>query len=131
MIDARDRGQFSGAIARGHGRRGHIPGAVSIPRDEVIDPATGTFRSNEELTHLFSNVGVQPEQHIVAYCNGGVAATTILFSLALLGYDNLTNYDGSWNEVGQSSRFADRSVTKDRPAVRSRSLTGNCVEQSM
>ncbi len=100
LIDARDRGQFSGAIARGHGRRGHIPGAVSIPRDEVIDPATGTFRSNEELTHLFSNVGVQPEQHIVAYCNGGVAATTILFSLALLGYDNLTNYDGSWNEWG-------------------------------
>jgi len=100
LIDARDRGQFSGAIARGHGRRGHIPGAVSIPRDEVIDPATGTFRSNEELTHLFSNVGVQPVQHIVAYCNGGVAATTILFSLALLGYDNLTNYDGSWNEWG-------------------------------
>ncbi len=100
LIDARDRGQFSGAIARGHGRRGHIPGALSIPRDEVIDPATGTFRSNEELTHLFSNAGVQPEQHIVAYCNGGVAATTILFSLALLGYDNLTNYDGSWNEWG-------------------------------
>jgi thiosulfate/3-mercaptopyruvate sulfurtransferase len=100
LIDARDRGQFSGAIARGHGRRGHIPGALSIPRDEVIDPATGTFRSNEELNHLFYNAGVQPEQHIVAYCNGGVAATTILFSLALLGYDNLTNYDGSWNEWG-------------------------------
>ncbi|HLZ80205.1 MAG TPA: sulfurtransferase [Ktedonobacteraceae bacterium] len=100
LIDARDRGQFSGAIARGHGRRGHIPGALSIPREEVIDPATGTFRSNEELTQLFSKAGVQPEQKIVAYCNGGVAATTILFSLALLGYDNLTNYDGSWNEWG-------------------------------
>jgi thiosulfate/3-mercaptopyruvate sulfurtransferase len=100
LIDARDRGQYSGAIARGQGRRGHIPGALSIPRDEVIDPTSGTFRSNEELTHLFSKAGVQPEQHVVAYCNGGVAATTILFSLALLGYDNLTNYDGSWNEWG-------------------------------
>ena len=100
MIDARDRRQYTGEITRGHGRRGHIPGALCIPRDEVIDHAAGTFRSNEELTHLFSGDGVQPSQHIVAYCNGGVAATTILFSLALLGYPNLTNYDGSWNEWG-------------------------------
>lgn len=100
LIDARDRGQFTGAVARGHGRRGHIPGALSIPRDEVVDPATGTFRSNEELALLYSRAGVLPQQHVVAYCNGGVAATTILFSLALLGYPNLTNYDGSWNEWG-------------------------------
>ena len=100
LIDARDRGQFTGAIARGHGRRGHIPGALSIPRDEVIDPATATFRSNEELARIYATAGVLPQQHVVAYCNGGVAATTILFSLALLGYPNLTNYDGSWNEWG-------------------------------
>jgi thiosulfate/3-mercaptopyruvate sulfurtransferase len=44
---------------------------------------------------------VSPEQHVVAYCNGGVAATTVLFSLAMLGYPKLTNYDGSWNEWGK------------------------------
>ena len=100
MIDARDRGQYTGAIVRGQGRPGHIPGAMNIPRDDVIDPATGTFRSNEDLAQLFSSAGVQPEQQVVAYCNGGVAATTILFSLAMLGYPHLTNYDGSWNEWG-------------------------------
>jgi len=36
----------------------------------------------------------------VAYCNGGVAATVVLFNLARLGYSNLANYDGSWNEWG-------------------------------
>jgi len=100
LIDARDRRQYTGEITRGHGRRGHIPGALCIPRDEVIDPAAGTFRSNEELARLFSDAGVLPERQVVAYCNGGVAATTILFSLAMLGYPNLTNYDGSWNEWG-------------------------------
>ncbi|HAG97873.1 MAG TPA: sulfurtransferase [Ktedonobacter sp.] len=100
MIDARDRGQYSGAVVRRPGRPGHIPGALNIPRDDVIDPATGTFRSNEELAKIFSNAGVQPQQQVVAYCNGGVAATTILFSLAMLGYPHLTNYDGSWNEWG-------------------------------
>src|SRR5205085_4128588 len=82
LIDARDRGQYTGEIVRGHGRPGHIPGALSIPREEVIDPTTGTFRSNDELVQVFSDAHVSPEQRVVAYCNGGVAATTILFSLA-------------------------------------------------
>ncbi len=103
MVDARDKGQYTGETVRGHGRPGHIPGALNIPREELIDPATGTFRSNEELAHVFSTNGVQPEQHVVAYCNGGVAATSVLFCLAMLGYPKLTNYDGSWNEWGKRS----------------------------
>jgi thiosulfate/3-mercaptopyruvate sulfurtransferase len=100
LIDARDEGQYTGRVARGDGRRGHIPGALSLPREQVIDMTTGTFRSNEELQALFRGEGVGPEEHVVAYCNGGVAATTILFTLAMLGYRHLTNYDGSWNEWG-------------------------------
>ena len=101
LLDARDTGQYSGQIARGHGRRGRIPGALNVPREEVIDPATGTFRSNDELRQMFTAAHISPEQQVVAYCNGGVAATTILFSLAMLGYPKLTNYDGSWNEWGK------------------------------
>jgi len=100
MIDARDRGQYTGKVVRGHGRPGHIPGALNIPREELVDPATGTFRSNEELAQVFASANVSPEEHVIAYCNGGVAATTVLFSLAILGYPRLTNYDGSWNEWG-------------------------------
>ncbi len=101
LIDARDRGQYTGSVVRHPGRRGHIPGALNIPREELVDSATGTFRSNEELAQVFSNARVTPQQHAVAYCNGGVAATTVLFSLAMLGYPSLTNYDGSWNEWGK------------------------------
>lgn len=100
LVDARDLGQYSGKVVRGEGRRGHIPGALNIPREEIIDATTGEFRSNEELQQVFSAAGVKPEQRVVAYCNGGVAATTVLFSLAMLGYPQLTNYDGSWNEWG-------------------------------
>ena len=100
LVDARDSGQYTGAVVREPGRAGHIPGALSLPREVLIDQATGTFRSNEELAHLFASAGVHPDERVVAYCNGGVAATTVLFGLALLGYSNLTNYDGSWNEWG-------------------------------
>ena len=101
LLDARDSGQYTGEVVRGEGRRGHIPGAVNVPREEVIDPLTGTFRSNEELQRLFTSAGVSPDERVVAYCNGGVAATTVLFTLAMLGYPQLTNYDGSWNEWGK------------------------------
>jgi len=100
LIDARDRGQYTGEVVRGHGRPGHIPGALSIPREELVNPTTGMFRSNEELERVFSAANVSPEERVIAYCNGGVAATTVLFSLAMLGYPRLTNYDGSWNEWG-------------------------------
>lgn len=101
IIDARDAGQYTGKIARGEGRRGRIPGALNLPREELIDPETGTFRPNEKLQRSFAAINVVPDQHIIAYCNGGVAATTVLFSLAMLGYPQLTNYDGSWNEWGE------------------------------
>ncbi len=101
LIDARDSGQYTGEVVRGHGRAGHIPGALSLPREELIDASTGTFRSNEELAQVFTRKGVSPDQHVVAYCNGGIAATAVLFSLAMLGYPKLTNYDGSWNEWGK------------------------------
>src|SRR5216684_1035711 len=44
LIDARDRGQYTGSIVRKPGRGGHIPGALNIPREELVDPATGMFR---------------------------------------------------------------------------------------
>jgi len=101
LIDARDQGQYSGQTVRKPGRSGHIPGALNIPREELMNPKTGTFRSNEELGQVFSKAHVLPEQRIVAYCNGGVAATSVLFTLAMIGYPSLTNYDGSWNEWGE------------------------------
>jgi len=100
LVDARDGGQYTGRLRRGHGRAGHIPGAINVPREEIVDPASGVFRSNEALAQVFSHAQISPSERVVAYCNGGVAATTVLFSLAMLGYPQLTNYDGSWNEWG-------------------------------
>jgi thiosulfate/3-mercaptopyruvate sulfurtransferase len=99
IIDARERAQYTGELARGHGRPGHIPGALNIPREALI-ASDGTFRSNAELQQIFDKAQVQPDERVIAYCNGGVAATSLLFGLALVGYSNLTNYDGSWNEWG-------------------------------
>jgi len=102
LLDARDESQYTGAVARGEGRAGRVPGARHLHSDSLFDPQSGTFRSDEELARMLGEAGVPEEKDVplVAYCNGGVAATVPLFVLHRLGHTNLANYDGSWNEWG-------------------------------
>jgi thiosulfate/3-mercaptopyruvate sulfurtransferase len=102
ILDARDRGQYTGEVARGEGRAGRIPGAAHLHSESLFDPGSGTFLSDRELAERLREAGVPEDRDapVVAYCNGGVAATVPLFVLHRLGHTNLANYDGSWNEWG-------------------------------
>lgn len=99
LLDARDAGQYTGAKRRG-ARGGHIPGAVNVPR-ELFFAEGGGFKPIEEIRRVVEGMGLEPSRPTVAYCNGGVAATVVLFHLARLGFADLANYDGSWNEWGE------------------------------
>jgi thiosulfate/3-mercaptopyruvate sulfurtransferase len=98
LIDARDAGQYGGTRRRGP-RGGHIPGALNLPR-ELFFAGEGGFRPLEEIRERIGARGLRPEAPTIAYCNGGVAATVVLFNLHRLGFARLGNYDGSWNEWG-------------------------------
>ena len=99
IIDARDAGQYRGEVIRGT-RGGHIPGAINIPAKSLFDD-DGTWKSVEELRQTLSAGGVDGGTRVVAYCNGGVTATAVLFALELTGQSTYANYDGSWNEWGE------------------------------
>lgn len=96
LIDARDEGQYTGRIRRGN-RGGHIPGAKNLPREAFFE-GDGCFKSAQDLARIADSSAVDRNKTTITYCNGGVASTSILFTLSMLGYTQLTNYDGSWNE---------------------------------
>ena len=99
VVDARDRAQYSGATRRGS-RGGHVPGAISLPAKAFVN-ADGTWKSPEEQRALIEAAGIAPRHRVIAYCNGGVTATAVLFALANAGHPSWANYDGSWNEWGE------------------------------
>ena len=96
ILDARDAGQYRAERRRG-ARGGHIPGAIHVPR-ELFFAEAGGFKPLDEIRALIEGLGLKLSVPTVAYCNGGVAATVVLFHLDRLGFAPLGNYDGSWNE---------------------------------
>ena len=106
MVDVRSADEFTGKILSPPGlpetcqRGGHIPGAVNIPWAQACRE-DGTFKSKEELEELYMSKGVVPEKNVIAYCRIGERSSHSWFVLKyLLGYPNVSNYDGSWTEWG-------------------------------
>jgi len=96
ILDARDAGQYNADRRRGP-RGGHIPGATHVPR-ELFFAEGGGFKPLDEIREILAGMGLDLDKPTVAYCNGGVAATVVLFHLDRLGFKTIGNYDGSWNE---------------------------------
>ena len=106
LVDVRSPAEYSGEIMAPPGlqetaqRTGHIPGAQSIPWGQAV-AEDGTFKSDEELKQLYGSKGVTGDKDVIAYCRIGERSSHTWFALKyLLGYSNVTNYDGSWTEWG-------------------------------
>lgn len=107
IVDVRSPAEFSGELAapahlpqEGGQIKGHIPGAKNIPWSKAANE-DGTFRSNEELSQLYKDAGVDFAKETIAYCRIGERSAFSWFVLhELLDLQNVTNYDGSWTEYG-------------------------------
>lgn len=107
LVDIRGAAEFNGEIFAPEGvqelsvRAGHIPGAVNVPWGQNVN-ADGTFKSVDELRALYAGLGVDGTTPIVTYCRIGERAALTWFVLnQLLGYE-VSLYDGSWTEWGNT-----------------------------
>jgi len=107
LVDVRSPDEYSGLLLapenvpqEGSQRAGHIPGAKNIPWAQATD-SDGTFKSYSELLQLYTEKGITGEGNTVTYCRIGERSSHTWFVLTqLLGYSNVSNYDGSWTEWG-------------------------------
>ncbi|MEY4762006.1 MAG: hypothetical protein RLZZ200_1862 [Pseudomonadota bacterium] len=94
MINALSPDEHAGRVSR-TARPGRIPGSGNVPAGSLIDPATGRYRPLEELRALLLAAGALDAPRVIAYCGGGIAATSVAFTLARLGATDIAVYDGS------------------------------------
>ncbi len=106
LVDVRSPQEFTGEVLSPPGlpetcqRGGHIPGASNITWARACNE-DGTFKSYDELKALYEGQGITGTRPIIAYCRIGERSSHSWFVLkCLLGYDNVSNYDGSWTEWG-------------------------------
>jgi thiosulfate/3-mercaptopyruvate sulfurtransferase len=106
LVDVRSPKEFTGEILAPPGlpetcqRGGHIPYARNIPWSKACND-DGTFRSIDDLRRIYASEGIDGTKPIVAYCRIGERSSHTWFVLKyLLGFPNVSNYDGSWTEWG-------------------------------
>jgi thiosulfate/3-mercaptopyruvate sulfurtransferase len=75
---------------------GRIPGSVNIYWNDTLD-AKRNPKSAEELTTLFAKKGITPDKHIVIFTRGGIQLTYMYTLLKLLGFPQVSAYNGRWD----------------------------------
>ncbi|WP_107705270.1 sulfurtransferase [Nocardioides allogilvus] len=107
LVDVRSPDEFAGRLlAPAHlpqeqsQRAGHVPTSVNVPWSKNAND-DGTFKSDEDLTKLYDEVGFDQDKDTIALCRIGERSSLTWFVLSeLLGRKNVKNYDGSWTEYG-------------------------------
>lgn len=79
---------------------GHIPGAVSLPWQSLMDDRNTTLlKSDDELRHILDTHQVTPDRNIIVYCGTGREATSGFLLLKwYFSYPSVRLYEGSFTE---------------------------------
>ncbi len=114
VVDSRLADDYAGEqTSRAMPRRGHIPGAASLPIEKFMDD-NGKLLESPTLAGLLREAAVKPGTEVVSYCYIGQRATLTWFVARLLGY-NARMYDGSWDEWSKRTELPiDTGATKNQ-----------------
>ncbi len=100
LLDVRRGSEYRGEEVRAK-RGGRIPGARHALWQENLNwDGDRSFKSPETIAARYRDLGLTPDQPIITYCQGGVRAAHSALALLMAGYQNVSVYDGSWDDWG-------------------------------
>jgi thiosulfate/3-mercaptopyruvate sulfurtransferase len=79
---------------------GHIPGAVNLPAQHLMDPDNPTLlKPAGEIRTILTELGITPEKTIICSCGTGRTATSVFLILKwYLGYPDVVMFEGGFTE---------------------------------
>ena len=97
LIDTREANRYAGRKERLDLKAGHIPGAVSVPTREILNP-DNTFRPAEEIRATFEKVGVTDPNNVIVYSGSGVHSAQAIAAMHHAGLPGAALYLGGWSQ---------------------------------
>ena len=94
IIDTRLEVEYNGRVIYGENKAGHIPGAISLPFNSLVDN-DGFLKSREELEKYVVDKGLDKNKLQITYCTTGVRASYVAVILEELGF-KVRNYEPSF-----------------------------------
>ena len=94
IIDTRLEVEYNGRVIYGENKAGHIPGAISLPFNTLVD-SNGFLKSRAALEKYVTDKGLDKNKLQVTYCTTGVRASYVAVILEELGF-NVRNYEPSF-----------------------------------
>lgn len=82
-------------------RKGRIPGAIHMLWHEFMEAKEDGqvyFREPQDVRERCAANGVMPDKNIIIYCFKGSRSSNTYIALKEAGFNNISNYFGSWNE---------------------------------
>ncbi len=96
LLDLRSLDEYNG-LPELDERPGHIPGALNLVWQQLVDGNDSYLLSEDRLRQLLETGGVSQDTPVIAYCRSGIRASVGYLALKQLGY-NVKLYDGSYLE---------------------------------
>lgn len=117
VLDARPKPRFTGEAPepRPGLSSGHMPGSVSLPFMDVLDPVTKQMLPKEQLRKIFEEKGVVDGKPVITSCGTGVTAAVLDTALEVAGYGDEQRklFDGSWSMYAALASEEDGLIEKD------------------
>ena len=85
------------------------PDSQTLPDFENVD---GTMRNYIEITRIWDEWGIHPENNVATFCGTGWRAAEVNFDFYVLGWPHISLYDGGWcewsNDPANPVQFGDQ-----------------------
>lgn len=99
VLDARTPREFRGEDQRDNQRGGHLPGAVNVPHERLLDER-GRLKPADELAGILREAGFERGTPVVTHCQSGGRASLAALAAARAGFGPVVNYYlsfGAWS----------------------------------